>query len=85
MADHNLYDPTGTDFIVTALQAVRRREGVEGAMKAAREMIIAASSILAHEIGVEGALDVLARAYAHIDGAAVADLLAKARARFAIA
>jgi hypothetical protein len=47
---------------VHALRAVRGREGVDAACTAAREMIIAASSILAREIGTKGATDALVAA-----------------------
>jgi hypothetical protein len=55
-------NPTGVDLVVQALRAVRRREGIDEAMDVAKEMIFDASSILACEIGVEGARAVLAAA-----------------------
>ena len=52
---------TGGDLVATALCAVRRQEGTASALAEAELMICAAAAILAHELGVEHALDVLAK------------------------
>jgi hypothetical protein len=52
-------EPTGTDLVVVALRTVRANEGTAVAMDVAEQIITSAAAILAHEIGLEGAMKVL--------------------------
>jgi hypothetical protein len=56
----DLEKPSGTDLTVTALTAVRSREGLDMAMVIAEQMITAAA-IYARERGVDAAITMLVR------------------------